>query len=408
MNDTLLIVMDDGGGRFGPMTDLRATFEFRTGSLLTVHRIERVLNQHIAALRVPDRLRQVVSERFIRATVNQMPKVNPGSRFLVVNGRWSHPRLADHIATLAADTALVQQDGSIIAANLDSAAAAAVLEGNLKLPEKVALQTVSGRLLIARPWHILDELETTLLYDLNNLDMPMFPRQREHTGILGKYPIYVADGATILPMNVFDATRGPIVVERGAIVGSMAVLEGPCYVGSESTIAHHSSIRPNTVVGPVCKISGEVSSSIIHGYTNKAHHGYLGHAIVGQWVNLGAATNVSNLKNTMGTVRMQLEGDLSAEDTGRMFQGPLIGDYVRTAISTKINTGAVLGTGVMIACAGYSPKYNQRFTFHTDKGVEPYDMNKFIVTARAAMARRHCDLSTAEELLIRSLVADSA
>src|SRR5690606_29763654 len=108
---------------------------------------------------------------------------------------------------------------------------------------------------------------------------------------------------------------------------------------------------------PTCRIGGEVSHSIFQSFSNKTHGGYLGHALVGEWVNLGAATNASNLKNTYGSVRMQLAARGPREDTGLLQLGPILGDYVRTAIGTRIPTGAVIGTGCMISLSGFAPTF---------------------------------------------------
>ena len=193
------------------------------------------------------------------------------------------------------------------------------------------------------------------------------------------------------------------MVDSRALIGAMSVLEGPCYIGPHSQVSCHAHIRPYTVIGPVCKAAGEISHSIIHGHTNKGHHGYLGHSLVGEWVNLGAATNVSNLKNTYSPVRMQLAADTAPEDTGRQYQGPLIGDYTRTAIGTRLLTGTCVGTGTMIARSGYPPGFIDRFSFITDASTQHYDIDKFIVTAKKMMARRDCRMSESLENRLRSL-----
>src|SRR5690606_34700880 len=154
---------------------------------------------------------------------------------------------------------------------------------------------------------------------------------------------------------------------------------------------------------PMCKVGGEISHSVLFGHTNKAHAGYLGHALVGEWVNLGAQTNVSNLKNTYGPIAVQVERDQPAENTGRMYLGPVIGDYVRTAIGTRILTGSVVGTGAMLALSGFAPKFVERFAFLTDKGPEHYEIDKFIETANRMMSRRDMALSAAEEARLRTL-----
>ena len=157
---------------------------------------------------------------------------------------------------------------------------------------------------------------------------------------------------------------------------------------------HRPAPRPhsgNTSIGEHCLVARqEISHSIIQGYSNKAHTGYLGNSLVGQWVNLGADTNVSNLKNTYGPVRVQLSADTPPENTGQSKQGPIIGDFVRTAIGSRLPTGSCYSTGTMLALSGVAPKFTPRFSFLTDDGPpdEKYDIDKFLAAARTVMARR--------------------
>ena len=352
-----LIIFDDQRGRFGPMTDRRPTFDLQTGAWTSRQRIERALGLSTAAICVPHRLTQVMTQREPGMAVNQ-PLPPAGDDFLLVNGRWTGgPSL----------------DPSLITA--------------LDAPAKVLLD---------RPWHVLDQLQATLAHDL----------ARMQPG--------AAAGAKVHPTAYLDQTAGPVVIADGAVIGTMAVLEGPCYIGPGSIVQPQSFIRSHTVIGEYCKVAGEISFSIVHGHTNKAHYGYLGNALVGEWVNLGAGTTVSNLKNTYGEIRVQLaQGEpasaggaceSAAEPTGRTNHGPIIGDFVRTAIGTMIPTGACIGTACMIATSRFAPKFCPAAGFHTDAGCERYDPDKLIATIRAMFARRSMTIDPAEEALIRAVV----
>jgi UDP-N-acetylglucosamine diphosphorylase / glucose-1-phosphate thymidylyltransferase / UDP-N-acetylgalactosamine diphosphorylase / glucosamine-1-phosphate N-acetyltransferase / galactosamine-1-phosphate N-acetyltransferase len=148
-----------------------------------------------------------------------------------------------------------------------------------------------------------------------------------------------------------------------------------------------------------------VSHTVFQGYANKAHAGYLGNALVGEWVNLGADTNASNLKNTYGTIRVQIVPGGELEDSGQMKLGPIIGDFTRTSIGTRLPTGACLSTGTMLALSTTAPKYTERFAFLTDQGAQRYQIDKFLEAARKAVARRDRTLSAAEEARLRELIA---
>ncbi len=408
MTTPTLIIYDDGQGRFGPVASLRAIFEVRSGALLTRTRIEKVLDRPASILSVPQRLSGVVSQRHPGAQVNPNPNTIADGGFLLVNGRWCGVRFFNEIRDLQLDQAVVQSDGQVVAVCLNSHDADAFINsGFLTLADKTRTVRIRKRALIQRPWHLLDELPANLLADLLASDTPMF-QPGDHPGVttFGDHPIRVGKNARIMPSTVIDAEYGPVVIEPGAVINPLTVLQGPCFIGQDSVLVSHTSIRRNTVIGPSCKIGGEVAGSIIHSHTNKAHAGYLGDSLVGSWVNLGADTNVSNLKNTYNPVRVQLDHDTPAQDTGRIFQGAIIGDYVRTAIGTRMSTGTVIHPGCMIAVAGWAPKIATALGFYTDAGRQPYDIEKFIATLHTVMDRRDTRLTSEMEELIRSLSTD--
>lgn len=405
MNTHALIIYDDGLGRLGPLTATRPSFGVRTGALETQKRIERVTGLVTSALCCAKRLAGVLSERRPKTPVN--PGRLTDSLHLLINGRWTGTRFAEQVKALSHNQALVQSDGQVIAVNMSGDDAGAFLQsGCVTLPDHVATVRVQDRALLDRPWHVLDELPANLASDLSSSDLPAF-RADQHPGVtaFGEHPILVGDSARVMSSVVIDAEYGPVVIEPGAVINPLTVLQGPCYIGRDAVLVSHTSIRRNTVIGPGCKVGGEVSASIMHGYSNKAHHGYLGDSLVGAWVNLGAGTSVSNLKNTYGNVRVQLDEHTPAEDTGRTFHGSIIGDYVRTAIGTRLPTGAVIHAGCMIADTGWAPKLAMPLGFYNGPERQAYDADKLIDTIRRAMGRRDRVLSDTEAALIRSLTS---
>lgn len=403
-----LVLFEDARGRWGPMTDLRCVFEFRTGALTTRQRIERVLETSALGAFVPDTHRKLIAERHPQWSVNARD-FNDDSMVWLVNSRWVGVEYATRIHALEPGGAVVQHDGALVAARVRLNQTPSFHEAGYQVtPEAfpgLRIERVDDRPLIDRPWHIQDALPHTLRDDLAHTTVPSdnVPTQAAH---FGDHPLHISPHATVQPSSVFNTTQGPIVVDYDAVIGALCVIEGPCYVGPGSEIASHAHIRPNTVIGPMCKVGGEVNHTVIFGHSNKAHAGYLGNAIVGEWVNLGADTNVSNLKNTYGKVSMQIEEDTPAENTGRTNMGPLIGDFVRTAISTRLLTGSCVATGSMVALSGYAPKYLRRFAFLTDDAPlrgQDYDVDKFLDTAQKMMARRSLAPSDAETARLREL-----
>jgi glucose-1-phosphate thymidylyltransferase len=158
--------------------------------------------------------------------------------------------------------------------------------------------------------------------------------------------VYLAPGARLGQYTVVDARHGPIVVDADADVGPHCFLRGPLYVGPGSRVIEHSSLKDGVTLGHTTKIGGEVESSVIEPYTNKQHHGFLGHSYLGSWINLGAGSCNSDLKNTYGEIKMVYRNESVA--TGQQFVGCIMGDYAKTAINTAIFTGKTVGVCSML------------------------------------------------------------
>ncbi len=198
--------------------------------------------------------------------------------------------------------------------------------------------------------------------------------------------IYVAEGASVKPGAVLDAEGGPIFIDEGARVFPNAVIEGPAYIGRKSQIKVGAKIYEGTTIGEVSKVGGEVEESIIHSYSNKQHDGFLGHAYVGMWVNLGADTNNSDLKNNYGNVKVYVDGE--EVDTGSMFVGLTIADHSKSGINTMFNTGTVVGVCCNVFGGGFPPKYIPSFSWGGAEGLTIYRPDKGIEVAGRVMGRR--------------------
>lgn len=376
-----MIVFDDGRGSLGPMTDLRAAFEVRTGMLTTAGRIATWRPKTLAGYWVPAPLRALVAER-ANAPVNVLPDEE---QLLCVNGRWGLP---DAGLDLDLGEAAVEADtGEVVAAHLRRAEAEVLLSSG-ELHDRVRTVALPGRQLYRFPWDVLDMLPEALMRDLRATRILDAKILAESAPIMGYEPVEVHASAMLGPNVVFDATRGPIIVHERAVIRPGAVLCGPCSVGRESLVVDHALIKPHTSIGPLCKVGGEVGATIFQGYANKAHEGHLGDSWVGKWANFGAGTTNSNLLNTYGEVTMRLDRRESRQRTGRTFLGAIVGDHVKLAIGTRLMTGSVIGTGAMIASSTPPPDLVERFTWLTDAGVGRYRLNKFVDVMTTVMARR--------------------
>ncbi|MGL5095577.1 MAG: putative sugar nucleotidyl transferase, partial [Planctomycetia bacterium] len=158
--------------------------------------------------------------------------------------------------------------------------------------------------------------------------------------------VYALDGLKVAPNVVFDPEQGPIVLGRNVRIQPFGLISGPVRIGDHCLVTDHAAIKHGTVLGSTVKAGGEIEASVVESYSNKQHHGFLGHAYVGSWVNLGAGTSNSDLKNTYGEISVELEGEM--RPTGRMFLGCVIGDYTKTAINTSIFTGKLLGVASFV------------------------------------------------------------
>jgi UDP-N-acetylglucosamine diphosphorylase/glucosamine-1-phosphate N-acetyltransferase len=213
--------------------------------------------------------------------------------------------------------------------------------------------------------------------------------------------VFLDPEATVEPLAVLDATHGPVLIDRGAVVQAFSRLEGPCYVGAGTQI-FAARVRGG-VLGPQCRIGGEVEASIVQGFSNKYHEGFLGHSYVGEWVNFGAGTHVSDLRNDYSSVRVVVNG--RAVDTGLAKVGAFVGDHTRTSIGSLFNTGAAVGPYCQIlASEDLLPKETPAFCqFGRGRLTERNDLHKLTATTATVMKRRGCDWTPAHEEFVFSL-----
>jgi UDP-N-acetylglucosamine diphosphorylase / glucose-1-phosphate thymidylyltransferase / UDP-N-acetylgalactosamine diphosphorylase / glucosamine-1-phosphate N-acetyltransferase / galactosamine-1-phosphate N-acetyltransferase len=239
---------------------------------------------------------------------------------------------------------------------------------------------------LSAPWDLIRHLAALLAEDIVALGAALETTTPPGATLLGSHPLFVESGATIEPMVVFDLTAGPILVARGASVAAFTRLVGPCAVASHAQVL--GGKVGTTSIGEHCRVHGEVSTTIFVGHANKGHDGFVGHSVLGRWVNLGAATVTSNLKNTYGAV--QLWTPDGARNTGLQFLGTMFGDHAKTAIGTRLTTGSVVGAGANVVGSGLTAKVVPPFLW--GEGSAVYDLMRFIAVAERVMARRGVSL----------------
>ena len=210
--------------------------------------------------------------------------------------------------------------------------------------------------------------------------------------------IFIGKNVQILPNAVLDATEGPIIIDDDAKIMPNVFIEGPCYIGKNTLIKAGAKIYENTSIGEVCKIGGEVENSIILAYSNKQHEGFLGHSYLCEWVNLGADTNTSDLKNTYSEIKVKLRNQVYRTD--RIFLGVLCGDHTKTGINAMFNSGTVCGISSNLFSEWYQQKTISSFVWGGAEDSVKYEKDKALETARTVMRRRKKTLTKEEEELM--------
>ncbi|MFO0958844.1 MAG: putative sugar nucleotidyl transferase [Isosphaeraceae bacterium] len=257
---------------------------------------------------------------------------------------------------------------------------------------------------VNRPWDIVARNNDFLVQDFEQAGIRgVSNRHLSTAAIVGPSDrLSIHDSARIDPYTVFDTTNGPITIEAGVWVQPFTRVEGPCLIGRDTHL-FRANIRGGVTIGPTCRIGGEVEASIIHGWSNKYHEGFLGHAYIGEWVNLGAITSNSDLRNDYGEVQVPLQGD--PVPTGMAKVGCFLGDHTRTGLGSMLNTGTVAGVMCNLLPAGpLLPKHVPSFAAVLYGRVAPgFPLDQMFATARIVKGRRNQAFTEAEEQLYLDL-----
>jgi len=215
----------------------------------------------------------------------------------------------------------------------------------------------------------------------------------------GKENIYCGENIEIAPNVVLDASQGPIIIGNNVQIMPQATILGPAYIGDNSVIKIGAKLYQNVSIGESCRVGGEVKNSIFQSYANKQHDGFVGDSFLSEWVNLGADTNTSNLKNTYSQIKITIENE--EINTGMVFLGLQCGDHTKSGINSMFNTGTVCGISAMLVDEWYQQKFIPSFIWGGGKNSTIYKIEKAIETARIVMQRRGKILTFEEEQLMR-------
>jgi UDP-N-acetylglucosamine diphosphorylase / glucose-1-phosphate thymidylyltransferase / UDP-N-acetylgalactosamine diphosphorylase / glucosamine-1-phosphate N-acetyltransferase / galactosamine-1-phosphate N-acetyltransferase len=376
-----IYLYDDARARgFQPFALTRPIAELRAGALLVRERWERALGAPVTGVLTSAHLAGFAENG--SAPVLERPSMEAGS--WVVNARFA-PSLSR-----APDADVLEADGRVVAVRLATRSEVDMGDGAAEL-ERLARQ---GSHAAAEGWWMDDVWDYIRhLVAMLGADIPLLG-DRIGAGapkgavVVGTHPIFVERGAVVEPSVCFDTSEGPILIRSGAHVQAFTRLIGPLYVGQHSILTTDRISASS--IGDTCKVHGELSNTIILGHSNKGHDGFVGHSMLGRWVNLGAGTITSNLKNTYGPVHLWTPD--GTRDTGMQFLGTLFGDHAKTGIGMCLTTGCVLGAGANVFGSTMPPKVVAPFSWGEAGAFEPFHFEKFLETAERMMARREVAL----------------
>jgi UDP-N-acetylglucosamine diphosphorylase/glucosamine-1-phosphate N-acetyltransferase len=259
--------------------------------------------------------------------------------------------------------------------------------------------------LCAYPWELVQHAGEQILRDMPLLAARL-PRYTSADGqvVLRGEHVYVSPSAQLDGPLVLDARDGPIFIDDTAHIEPFSFIQGPAYIGKKALISS-ALIRGETSIGPVCRIGGEVEASTIQAYTNKHHEGFLGHSWLGEWVNIGAMTTTSDLKNTYGNIKVALEKQ-GMVDSGLIKLGCFLADHVKLGIGLHLTGGAIIGTGSNLFGVHMTPKTVPPFTWGSEVFYE-YQIDRMIAVAQKVMGRRKLELAPSYEALLRITFAQT-
>lgn len=385
----IILFDDESRERMLPLSYTRPVAELRTGILTIRERWETLLS---------GRASYITSEYLTPKYAMQLADDN-----IVINGAVvPNDRLVRLIEQLEPNEALMEK-GDLIAARLNRAQFDHLFQNE-------SIDEISGIELGDTPfihlthlWDLILSLRTTIEYDYHLITKGRITQRiPSYNQVLAPDNIFLEEGAQVT-MAILNAQSGPIYIGKDAQVMEGAIIRGPVTIGEGSIIKMGAKIYGPTAIGPGCKVGGEVKESIFLGHSNKAHDGYLGNAIIGEWCNLGAGTSVSNLKNNYSNIRMWDYSTRSMQDSGLQYLGLIMGDHSKSGINTMFNTGTVVGVASNIFGAGFPPKFIPSFSWGGANGFITHRLDEALDTARKVVARRDTSLSREDEDILRQV-----
>ena len=380
-----IVLFDDPAIRTNllPFTFTRPAGKIRIGILTIAEKWEKRLNTTVSFLTEP-----YLQKKF---------PANPSKDNVFINGAWcpdDHAILS--IKSLKTGEVLIS-DNTILAWRSEEMSLPDLKNSHLKIfSEQVTL--------INQVWKIFqfNAEQIKVDYSIITAGRKSFGVQDKPTIVYNESNIFVEEGVTIRAA-VLNAEAGPIYLGKNSSVQEGALIKGPFALCEGSTVNMGSKMRGDTTIGPHSKVGGEVSNSVIFGYSNKGHDGFIGNTVLGEWCNLGADTNTSNLKNNYENVKLWNYAKGGFADTGLQFCGLMMGDHSKCGINTMFNTGTVVGVSANIFGDGFPRNFIPSFSWGGANGFSTYHTKKAFETAEKVMERRHVKLDDIEKEILATV-----
>ncbi|RLD20668.1 MAG: glucose-1-phosphate thymidylyltransferase [Bacteroidetes bacterium] len=224
---------------------------------------------------------------------------------------------------------------------------------------------------------------------------------------IGEHPVFVEEGVWAEHV-IFNTTKGPIYLGKNALIMEGSMLRGPVAIGEGGVVKMGTKIYGASSFGPFCKVGGEINNVVMQAHSNKGHDGYLGNSVIGEWCNIGADANASNLKNTYSSVKLWSYAKEKFEDTGLTFCGLIMGDHSKCGINTMFNTGTVVGVSANVYGAGFVRNFVPSFSWGGPQGMKTFNLDKAFETAEAVMSRRKIEFPDTEKSILSAVFEMSA
>jgi len=397
MAQSIAFFEDNSLNNFHPLTLTRPIYDLRLG-ILTLS------EKWIRTLGLDARPSGLQRER-LKNLFPEPPPLEPGDSCYWINPRvLPDKNLGNRIQKLPVNSVL-KHDETLIGAHLSADFHNTWLKHGMNTSDLNESVYTDSFKILEDIWQIFQFNGEEIVSDLERINDKKAVNigDFKHSVLIDHFPIYIDDEAIIEPGAILYADEGPIYIGKGARVMANAVVRGPSAICEQSVVKMGAKIYKDTTIGPVCKVGGEVSNVVFHSYSNKAHDGYAGNSVFGQWCNLGADTNTSNLKNNYSTVRFRNWESGEEVDTGQQFIGTIMGDHSKTGINAMLNTGTLCGVCCNLFSDGYPPKYVPSFSWVSGKDVVPYHFEKAIDAMEKMMQRRDVELTPDYKELMHSI-----